>query len=124
MLWSFDTGDDGWSAPAVTDQTVFFGNRLNRLFALDTQNGELRWEFETEDWVTTDPVVADDIVYLAVGNHDNREGPRPLYALDAETGEELWKFRADGRLLTPPAVGDNKLFVVSFPGTIYALTNP
>jgi outer membrane protein assembly factor BamB len=65
--------------------------------------------------------VADGVVYLAVGNHDMREGPRPLYAVDAETGEELWRFQADARLLTPPAIGDKTLYFVSSAGTAYAI---
>ena len=121
-LWSFATGDDGWSAPAITDDSVFFGNRLSQLFALDARTGELRWTFEAEDWTTTDPVVTDGVVYLAVGNHDRRDGPRPLYAIDSKTGEELWRFEADGRLLTAPAPGSQILYFVSFPGTVYALT--
>ena len=121
VIWSFDADDDGWSAPAVAEGTVFFGNRRSQLFALDTQTGELLWTFEAEDWTTTDPVTVSGVVYLAVGNHDNRESPRPLYAIDSQTGEELWRFQANGRLLTPPAVGDRTLFIVSFPGTVYAL---
>ena len=42
-------------------------------------------------------------------------------ALDAGSGEEKRRFEADGRLLTPPAVGDQTLYIVSFPGTVYAL---
>ena len=42
-------------------------------------------------------------------------------AIDVDTGDELWRFEADGRLLTPPAVGDQTLFIVSFPGIVYAL---
>lgn len=121
LLWSFETEDDGWPAPAVADGLVFIGNRLNQLSALSAETGELRWTFEAEDWTTTDLVVANGVLYLAVGNHDGREGPRPLSAIDVQTGKELWRFEADARLLTPPAIGDKTLYFVSSTGTAYAI---
>lgn len=121
-LWSFKTNDDGWSAPAVSEDRVYFGNRLSQLYALDSRTGELQWTFEADDWTTTDPVLINDVIYLGVGNHDNKEGPRPLYAINAHSGQELWRFHADARILTSPAVGQDTLYTISFIGTVYALS--
>lgn len=120
--WRSETKGTGWSAPAVADGVVYVGNVDQHLYAFDAQSGEELWSFETADWATSDPIVSDGVVYFGVGNHDNREGPRPLYALDSQTGEELWQFEAGSRLMTAPALSEGVIYIVSIQGQVYALT--
>jgi outer membrane protein assembly factor BamB len=68
-----------------------------------------------------DPVLAEGVLYVGVGNHDRREGPRPLYALDAATGKELWRFRTNGRLLSAPVIDSGVIYVLTTLGALYAL---
>jgi outer membrane protein assembly factor BamB len=100
---------------------VYVGNIDQHLYAFDTESGEQLWSFETVDWAVSDPVFSDGVVYFGVGNHDNREGPRPLYALDAATGDELWQFEAESRLMTAPALSDGRVYIVTIKGVVYAL---
>lgn len=120
--WHSETKGAGWSAPAIADGVIYVGNVDQHLYAFDAQTGEELWSFETADWATSDPVVSGGVVYFGVGNHDNREGPRPLYAIDAQAGEELWQFEAGSRLMTAPALSDGTIYIVSILGQVYALT--
>ena len=118
--WHSDVKGAGWSAPAITNSIVYVGNVDQHLYTFNAQTGEEIWSFEAVDWASSDPVVSDGVVYFGVGNHDNREGPRPLYALDAQTGKELWQFEAESRLMTAPALSEGAIYIVSIKGMIYA----
>ncbi len=120
-VWSYPTDGTDWGAPAVGDGRVFAGSRNQTVYAFDAATGELAWSFPTEDWAVSDGVLAGEVLYIGVGNHDRREGPRHLYALDAATGTELWRFQGDGRLLSAPDVADGVIYLLTATGTLYAL---
>lgn len=120
-LWHTETKGEGWSAPVIANGIVYVGNIDQHLYTFDAESGEELWSFETVDWAVSDPVFSDGVVYFGVGNHDNREGPRPLYAVDAATGHELWQFEAESRLMTAPALSDGRVYIVTIKGMVYAL---
>lgn len=123
-VWQSHEAGTGWSAPVITNELVIVGNVDQHIYAFDVMTGQERWQFETEDWAVTDPVLSDGVVYVGVGNHDNREGPRPLYALDAETGQLLWTFEADSRLMTAVTLGPGVIYAAAIRGEVYALSQP
>lgn len=103
------------SAPAVADETVYTGAADERIYALDANTGEKRWEFWTWNNVTGEPVVTDDTVY--VGSDDSM-----IYALDTASGERRWEFDTTGRIRgTGGAVVDGRLFISTFSDGLYAL---
>jgi outer membrane protein assembly factor BamB len=122
--WQSQEAGVGWSAPVITNDLVIVGNIDQHIYAFDALTGEERWRFETVDWAVSDPVTSDGVVYVGVGNHENRDGPRPLYALDAETGVLLWSFEADSRLMTAATLAPGIVYVVAVNGTVYALSPP
>jgi outer membrane protein assembly factor BamB len=89
--------------------------------AFDAKTGEMIWHAQLEDWAVTDPVIAGNVIYVAVGNHEGQEGTGHLYALDRQTGAELWTFQADSRILSAPGVGNGAIYVQVFSGTLYAV---
>lgn len=121
-VWRSPLAGAGWSAPVIAGGAVYVGNIDQHIYAFDMLTGQERWQFETDDWATTDPIFSDGVLYVGVGNHDNREGPRPLYALDAATGQLLWRFEASSRLMTAAAVGPEALYIVAIQGDVYALS--
>lgn len=86
--WTFGTGVDETSAPAVGENTVYCS--ANNVYAIDRETGAERWRHVTlapdtssiggPEWVplTGTPSVTDDLVAVGFG------------ALDRETGEPLW----------------------------------
>ena len=56
------------SPPVVTDGAVYFGTETGTVYAVDSDTGDLLWEWETGSYVRASPVVIDGAVYIASGN--------------------------------------------------------
>jgi eukaryotic-like serine/threonine-protein kinase len=112
----------GLRPPLITGDVVYVGNRDKNFYALDRATGKELWRFQGQDWLVTDPLYADGIVYVSEGNHEmNKEGKRLLYALDAKTGKELWHFESASRINAAPAVADGAVYILGTQGEVYAL---
>jgi eukaryotic-like serine/threonine-protein kinase len=122
-IWKFKSADSepAWSGPVVVKDAVYVGSSDKHVYALGRQTGKEVWRFEVEDSATTDLVLADGVLLVGVGNHQNEEGKRHLYAIEAETGDQLWTFEAASRILAAPAVSDNAVYIVTIAGQVYAL---
>jgi len=112
--WSFSTDAVVHSSPTIVDQTVFFGSRDEKLYAIDSTDGTEVWAFSTDGPVVSSPAVVDGTVY--VGSRDEN-----LYAVDANDGTEVWSFETDGPIVSSPTAIDGTVFFGSDDGNVYAL---
>lgn len=64
--WDFQVNDDGriLSWPTIAADTVYVGSRDECLYALDRRDGSLRWCYDTEAAVDSNPAVVDGTVYV------------------------------------------------------------
>ena len=69
VVWSYTTGGDVASSPAVADDMVFAGSYDGKVYALNASNGALWWSYLTGDMVVSSPAVANGVVY--VGSYDH-----------------------------------------------------
>ena len=114
--WEFNTPDDNFGSPAVTDEYVV--SPLGEgVFCLSQDMG-INWEFQVEeDWAPVGGVaVVRDKVYFGA-----RDGN--FYVLDLHTGEELNRFETDSEIVGSPAIAYNKVYFGTEDGTVYALTD-
>jgi len=117
-----DPWDTFLSSPVVDDSTVFFGSGDGSLYALDIENGRLKWKFDTGGVVHSSPAVSGGVVYC--GSWDGF-----LYAVEAGTGKEKWRFRTgkdpENHLMegiqSSPAVADGLVCFGSRDAHLYAL---
>ena len=118
--WSVQATDWVWSAPALADGKLYFGDSSGNVFAVDASSGDLLWQsgvhamntvagatqnppLTIKGAIQASPVVQDGVVYVAsLGNEESEEGL--LVALDAETGEELWQTTTPAALFTTPVI--------------------
>ena len=70
--------------------------------------------FRTQNWVDSEPFVADGVVY--VGSRD-----RNLYALDQETGSQLWSHRVGGEIAGSILVVGDTAYAASLDHKLYAI---
>ena len=85
----------------VGDFTGMIGDptRKAKLFALAAENGDLLWEFESDNYILQSPFLQGDTVYVAGSFSDSRDidegGHMRLYALNAADGSVRWQYESD-----------------------------
>lgn len=109
--WKFTSAhyDKNPSAPVVTEDTAFI-SAGNRLYAVDTKTGALKWRYPTDNIlpasIHTTPSVSNGIVYFGAGDS--------LYALNAADGKSAWaspfRLNRSGVYTSPTLDGDNIYF--------------
>jgi outer membrane protein assembly factor BamB len=114
--WSYPTGGDVDGAPAVEDGVIYAGSWDDYLYAIDAENGSLRWRKDVGGDVTlSSPTVVDGTVYLGV------YGTNSTIAVNATTRETVWNVSVGGRVRGSPAVVDGIVYVGDGSGTVHAL---
>ena len=109
--WSYKTGAEVRSSPAVANGVVFIAS--DDLYALNSTTGELLWKYPNVFTVSS-PAVANGMVY--VGSSDAN-----LYAVHAATGTLLWKYTTGGAVTSSPTVVNGSVYVASTDANVYAL---
>jgi outer membrane protein assembly factor BamB/adenine/guanine phosphoribosyltransferase-like PRPP-binding protein len=116
-LWRFTAPDPSFhlivqkSAPALDDDTVFFGADSGVFYAVDALTGNPRWSFKVgkhprDKGILSTPIVHAGTVYF--GAYDGN-----VYALDAKTGKERWVYDdADWVGSSPAIAGDQELLFI------------
>jgi len=126
-LWSFPTGNDIQSSPAIANGCIYFGSNDGYLYAVDEKTGQLVWKFHAGDQVTGDPAVSGDLVYIAgstllvTPGVDVIGSREQIYAVDGATGAQRWAFPATSSVHNP-VVANGIVYCVGFDSNaVYAL---
>ena len=116
LQWAFrGTEARAVASPVLSGSIVYLASSDHNVYAIDVETRDLRWAFETGNWVWANPVVSEDTVYVASMD-------RVLYAIDAASGAEIWRFdRATSALPAAPALVDGVLYLGSLNGWVYAV---
>jgi outer membrane protein assembly factor BamB len=124
VVWQYDTKDTLWASPCLDGDTLYVASYDKRLFAIDINNGQPKWEepFTTEGPIVAEPVCNNGIVYI--GSLD-----RGIYAINQESGELIWKFTADSDAeYTPsnwfwatPLLVDGVIYAPNMDGFVYVI---
>jgi len=113
-VWSYTTGGNVASSPAVVDGVVFIGSNDGKVYALNVYTGAHIWNYTTGSVAWSSPAVADGKVY--VGSWDSK-----VYCLDASTGTHIWNYTTGREVLSSPAVAYGKVYVGSGDNNVYCL---
>ncbi len=100
----FEEDRFGESSPAVAGDTVYVGDLLGVLHAVDAESGEPRWQFPTGAEIKSSPVVAGDLVLI--GSYDEQ-----FYGVDRATGEARWSLQTEGPVHATPGRHDGLAWV-------------
>ena len=106
VRWTFDTGYDVNTRPAVAGGTVYVSSRDGKVHALDAGTGRLRWTYAIGGSVDSGPAVAGGTVYVASDDDT-------VYALDAATGGLRWTYTTGDCVYSSPAVAGGTVYVGS-----------
>ncbi len=124
--WTFQTGGDVSSSPAVVAGKVYVGSHDKNWYCLDAYTGAKIWNFTIGHFVRSSAAVSDGKVFT--GADDGY-----FYCLDANTGTQLWKTSAGGffpyqftaieyQSRSSPVVAGGKVYVGSQDGKVYSLS--
>lgn len=114
LIWSFSTGGEVRSSPALSAGVLFVGSLDFSFYALDSSSGALMWRFTTGAGIVSSPAVDNGTVFF--GSLDNS-----VFALSVSTGALCWRFATGAGVSSSPAVSDGVLYVASYDSRMYAL---
>jgi len=140
VIWEFVVDDYApdfpypvLSSPAVDEDRGVIYFAADGLYAIDMDEGTLRWKFDTGYWYEwwSSPSFDEDTVYIGSGSAN-------LYAIDADSGSQKWVFEtgereynpltgeevnkeAGGAISATAAIGPERVYIVDWDENLYAL---
>lgn len=130
-IWNFRPDSQAVVYPSVDDQALYTGQRgIPIVYALDIQDGHLRWKTNigigwTYPGHVTGTAVSGDTVYVAGRKNLAQNGyisKGIIVALDRNDGHELWRYETPGQyggLIDAPRVVGNYLLVSDLLGNAF-----
>lgn len=97
------------------DSVIIFGGINGYFYALNPEDGDSLWSFQTYGTVTSSPMTSGKYVYCT--SFDGK-----LYCLDGNSGAMIWNYVFGGKSRTTPVIWKNYLFAAA-DRTIYCFTN-
>jgi len=113
VLWSYATGGEVYSSPAVVDGRVYVGSSGNKTCCLNATTGKSIWNYTSGGDVYSSPAVVDGRVYISSGDYK-------IYCLNAATGAFIWSYTA-GSWVFSPAIYEGKVYVTSWDSRVCCL---
>ena len=101
--------------PRLAGEVLYANDHRGIVVALDAGSGELRWQVELDELLTSGPGYGDGRIVL--GSADGL-----VIALSAEDGKLLWRAQLSSEILAPPAVGDGVVVAHTGDGKLFALS--
>ncbi len=132
--WTYNTpGDMPFTQVLVVDGLAYVGSMMNMIYALDAVTGRSVWQFEADNWIMTNPIVAEGKLFAGSGNRNYAPNTKPgrgairgtgsnsLYALDAKTGKLIWQYKVPGEAMPTPLYKDGVVYYITGDRSLYAL---
>jgi outer membrane protein assembly factor BamB len=118
LLWGFETDEPLWARPAADPECncIYLSSMDHRVYALESQSGNLLWS--TEDLggaIVGTPVISDDRI-LYVGTF-----AKEMIAMNADSGAVLWRFGTTDWVWAGPNLDADTLYFGDLSGTFYAV---
>lgn len=121
ILWEFDgTEHSVWARPLYVEEsddrhTLFVASLDKHLYALDAENGDLRWKLDLEGAIPGEPHLDKERELLYLGTLN-----RTVFAINFD-GEIVADYQTEGWVWGSPAVEDDMLYFGDLNGYLYAL---
>lgn len=110
-VWSFPTGSQIWSFPAVANGVVYFGSYNHVFYALNATSGDQIWSYTTGNVIQLSPSILNGLVY--VPSSDGK-----IYALNMTSGASVWNFTlTSSRFAQTPAIWNGTIYTSMENGT-------
>jgi outer membrane protein assembly factor BamB len=105
QVWSHELTGIPSSATAADETHVMVGTESGKLEVFNAKTGNVEWNIQTNDKITSRPVIAGKVV--AFGSHD-----RKLYLSRTEKAKLFWRFATGGAIIAPLGTHDTRTLIV------------
>ena len=102
------------SSPASDGKVIVFGCDNGSMYAVDVNDGRLRWSAKTRASILASPSIQEGRVFI--GSTDST-----FYAFDVATGKQLWAQAVSGKINSSQAADKKHVYVATVNGTVYCL---
>ncbi len=112
LKWSFSLGNSV-SSPVVTNDKVYVGESMGKMYCLDAESGNEIWSYISDSGIYfSAPAIYDGKVYIQTADE--------FICLDANTGDFIWSYSPCGGW-SSPAVIEGKVYFGSDNNNVYCL---
>ncbi len=106
-----ESGEEAWRFPTASgdasavyaDETIFVAGSDGSVYALDPDNGSVKWSHALGTETARTPAFADGVLFA--GTTDGQ-----LVALDGQTGDERWRFQGDAGLVSSTVIAGGTIY--------------
>jgi len=132
-IWSFTTGGQTESSPAVAKGKVYIGAGNEGVYCLDAKSGKEIWKFPPKDYrgrllrFGGGMLIVGDKLYCASGvdrNQAKDKGETTVFCIDAANGKQLWKAPAPYPVWSKPIVKDGFAYISTGNGDVFDDAQP
>jgi len=87
FIWSHDILLNSEAVLAINDGVLYVTGE-NVLYAINSKNGDVKWEFVADGSQLNAPIISENNVYITTKSY-----AKSMYALDQDDGEVIWKLK-------------------------------
>lgn len=114
VVWEYEDHGDIGAGISTDGKSMFTGNTVGEVYALELKSGQKKWSFKTGGKVYSTPAYHNGVVIVGSSDHY-------IYGLNAKTGELIWKAEANKAVLGSPAVAKGKAYIGASDGIFRAI---
>jgi outer membrane protein assembly factor BamB len=102
-----------YGTPVLSNQVLYFAAYDGNIYAVNSTNGQLKWNVKTDSPVVGPVLLKDGVIYAGNSNGN-------VYALQSSDGKQLWQAKAGKEVWSGPVDSNGLIAVTSMDADVYA----
>ena len=103
-----------YSTPVTDGKSLYIGDDVGVMYALDAKTGKTRWTFDTGMRIVGSPAVSKGVVVFGSANYT-------IYGLHAKTGKELWHITTNQAVMGAATIHEGIAYIGGGDGRMFAI---
>ena len=103
-----------YSTPVTDGKSLYIGDDVGVMYALDTKTGKTRWTFDTGMRIVGSPAVSEGVVVFGSANYT-------IYGLHAKTGKQLWHITTNQAVMGAATIHEGIAYIGGGDGRMFAI---